>query len=122
MNRWLWPLLILLSILSVAIVTFVLPRPATTLTYTTLITVWFVLICPGMAFVRLLGLTHWLEEWVLAVALSLALSTLVPEVMLYTRLWSPNLSLLVLMALSAVGAGLQVLSLVTFRNSTGVEK
>jgi hypothetical protein len=67
---------------------------------------WFLLVCPGMAIVRLLRLQDGLAEWCLAVALSLTLDALVPDVMVYAGVWSPDAALASLVVLSAVAAGL----------------
>ena len=69
---------------------------------------WFLLVCPGMAFVRLLGLTEPLSEWALAVALSLALDTAVGEALLFAGAWSAATCLAALAALSLAGAAFQV--------------
>ena len=69
---------------------------------------WFFLVCPGMAFVRLLNLTGWLPELTLAVALSLALDTVVAEVMAVNGWWSLSAGLLALITLTLIGAALQV--------------
>jgi hypothetical protein len=71
------------------------------------ITVWFVVICPGMAIARLMGLARPLAEAMLAFALSLALAGLVPSVFLYLGAWSPGWSLFVLVAIAVVGLVLE---------------
>lgn len=109
MKRWLWPFVIILSALSAGLAAFILPAPGRGIAPTILLSGWFLLICPGMAFVRLLRLPHWLDEWLLAVALSLALNTLVAEFMLYVQFWSPKGILLVIIGLSLVGATWQLL-------------
>src|SRR5262245_39924136 len=63
----------------------------------------FLLICPGVAFIQLLHFEDLLYEIVLAVALSLALDLLIAAILLYSGLWSPELILLILIALSAFG-------------------
>jgi hypothetical protein len=71
---------------------------------------WFLLVCPGMAYVRLLRLRDRLIEFTLAIALSLALDTIVTECMLYAgTLWTYG-ALSVLGSLSVGGAVLQVLT------------
>jgi hypothetical protein len=69
---------------------------------------WFLLVCPGMAFVRLLGLSEPFSEWAVAVALSVALDTVVGEVLLFAGAWSAASGLTALAALSIGGAALQV--------------
>jgi mannose/fructose/N-acetylgalactosamine-specific phosphotransferase system component IID len=74
-----------------------------------LIAFWFLLICPGMAFIRLLHLQEWLTELTLAIALSLTMDTLVAEAMVLNHHWSPQWALFGLICLSLVGAALQVI-------------
>jgi hypothetical protein len=77
-----------------------------------LIAFWFLLICPGMAFIRLLHLQEWLTELTLAIALSLTVDTLVAEVMALNHLWSPQWALFGLICLSMAGAVLQLIEAV----------
>ena len=104
MAAWAWPAAILLSaagagVASAAAVPAAIRAP---------VVLWFLLACPGMAYVRLLRLRDELAEWMLAVALSLALDLLVASAMLYAGSWAPDRILLVIIGLSAVGALLQV--------------
>ncbi len=64
-----------------------------------------------MAFVRLLKLNDWMSEWSLAIALSLALETLITGTLLYLGIGSPVWSLIILICLSIIGAALQVVTL-----------
>jgi hypothetical protein len=64
---------------------------------------WFVLVCPGMAVVRLLRLHDPADEIALAVALSVALATAVAGIGLYSGLWAPGATLSVLIFIT-VGA------------------
>jgi hypothetical protein len=73
-----------------------------------LIALWFLFICPGMALVRPLRLRETRVMLSLAVALSLALDTVVAAVMLYAGMWSPNAALVVLMIIASGGAVLDV--------------
>lgn len=61
-----------------------------------------------MAIIRLLHIEDRLAEMVLAVALSLVISTLFAEIMVLTRLWSPSVGLAVLVSISLIGAVLQI--------------
>jgi uncharacterized membrane protein len=72
------------------------------------LTFWFLLVCPGMALVRLLQLKDFLIELTLAIALSIALGTLVSEAMLVTQHWSSQGALAVLIGVSLSGAVLQI--------------
>ena len=69
---------------------------------------WFLLICPGMAFVRLLQIQNPLSELTIAIAFSLALDTIIAEIMIYSGIWSPKLGLAALICISVVGALLQM--------------
>jgi hypothetical protein len=69
---------------------------------------WFLLVCPGMAYVRLLRLKDSLAEWTIAIALSLALDAAVAGVMLFARAWSPGHGLIALIVISLAGALLQL--------------
>jgi hypothetical protein len=72
------------------------------------IVLWFFLLCPGMAFVRLLGIKDHLTELTLAVALSIALDLIVAETMVLSNLWSPRGALWTLVGVSICGAALQL--------------
>lgn len=67
----------------------------------------FLLVCPGMAFVRLLHLTDRWVELGLAVPLSIALDTLIAEMLVLLKIWSLNGAVIVLVAISIGGAALQ---------------
>lgn len=69
---------------------------------------WFMLVCPGMAFVRLLHLDSLIVELTLAISLSITLGTLVAEAMVLARRWSPQAGLVVLAAMTIGGAMLQI--------------
>jgi len=69
---------------------------------------WFMLVCPGMAFVRLLHLRGHLVEFTLAIGLSLALDTIVAEGMVLAKRWSPEWGLVALAVLCVVGAVIQI--------------
>jgi hypothetical protein len=74
-------------------------------TLRTVIVVWFLAVCPGLAVIGLLRLRDpWLEA-ALAPALSLSIDVIVGGTLSYTGLWSPAAAILILVALS-VGAAL----------------
>lgn len=102
---WFWPFILWLSALSIGVVTIgdlAFPlRP--------LLALWFLLVCPGMAFVRLLRIKEGFGVWTLAIALSLAIDAIVAGAMLYTGVWSPTLGLLILVGITLVGVGIQFL-------------
>lgn len=74
-----------------------------------LIAFWFLLICPGMAFVRLLHIRERLTELTLAIALSMAFNVIVSEALVLARMWSFKWGLVVLICISILGAVLQII-------------
>lgn len=102
---WLWPAIIAGSALAAGALVYsgsASPiRPALVL--------WFLLICPGMAFVPLLRVAGLATELMLAIALSLALDAIVAIGMLYSRLWSPGWGLAALIGASLAGALAQLI-------------
>jgi hypothetical protein len=71
---------------------------------------WFFLTCPGLAFVGLLGIRDWLDEAIVAIALSVALDAGVAITMVLAKAWSPDAGLAVLIGISLLGAALQLAS------------
>lgn len=67
----------------------------------------FVLICPGLALVRLLRISGALNQLTVAVALSLALDVLVPAILLYAGGWSPPAALSILVGIATGAAVLE---------------
>lgn len=74
-----------------------------------LLVIWFLLVCPGMAFVRLLRLPGLVLQWILAIVVSIALGVVVSQAFLYLHYWSPVAGLVTLAAFSLVGVILQLL-------------
>ncbi len=94
-----WSIIILLSCISlVAIVLAGYHSPLRVA-----LALWFLLVCPGMAFIRLLHIESLVIELSLAVALSLSLDTVVSMGLVYSDLWSYELALAVLVWLTVVG-------------------
>lgn len=103
------------SAAAVALVSFagLLPalRPA--------VVAWFVLVCPGAAVVSLFRPP---DPWLrlsLTLAVSIALATLVPGVLLYAGAWSPDVALVVLIE---VTLAVTALSMVLTRAGRGGER
>jgi len=103
-STWLWPTVLLLSALAIWVVYMFLPgsvlRPY--------IALWFFVLCPGMALIRLLRLRGIVAEYTLAVATSLTLEALIASIQIYTHSWSPTLTLNILIGICVVGALLQL--------------
>ena len=114
MNRaiW-WPIIISISAMVLVIVTFTgAPfRPA--------VAFWFLLICPGMAYVRLLHIEEWVAELTLAIALSIAFNIFVSETMIFARIWSPKAGLVALICISMLGATCQIIDASGRRSHVG---
>lgn len=105
MNRSLtWPAVISVSAVGVSLMV----ATGSQSPFRSVLVFWFLLVCPGMAFVKLLPVRSQLIELTLAVAGSIVLNTLVAEVMIYTRRWSPEWGLYTLVLLSFVGVALQL--------------
>jgi hypothetical protein len=100
---WLYPGLIVFSVLAASLVT--LANPGTALR--PFFIIWFLCVCPGLTVVRFFQLNEMMIEWLLAVALSIAIDAGTAGMLLYTGRWSPAHSLIVLLCLCLVGAILQ---------------
>src|SRR5205814_998921 len=89
----LWPLILIVAAIATALLVYVVPglpiRPYVVLA--------FLILCPGMALIRLLRLRDVAVEWTLAIALSVVLSALIPTIQLYAHLWSPDVSLAIIL-------------------------
>lgn len=68
----------------------------------------FLLIGPGLAIVRLLGIPAATAQLSLGIALSMALDVLVPAALLYSGAWSPSSALVILAALTIAAALVEV--------------
>jgi hypothetical protein len=103
-SPWAWPAIIIISNVSIGLLVFgeFLPPVRHLMSF------WFLLVCPGMAYVPLLHVRDGPVEWTLAIALSLAIDAIVATFMVYTGNWSPNGGLIALMAISIGGVALQI--------------
>jgi hypothetical protein len=103
-STWLRPAVLVLSAAAASLVTFLVPdtpiRPAVTL--------WFLLICPGLALIPLFHLDDLIAEAVLCLALSLAADAIVGGMALYAGRWSMPAIFTTLLGVSIGGALLQV--------------
>ncbi len=97
---WLWQAIIILSAIAAALFTFMFPQTP----LRPIVVMWFLFICPGMMLVRFLRLNELVVEWVLALALSLALDAIVSGIVLYAEKWSPVAILGIIIGLSLAGA------------------
>ncbi len=99
-----WPPVLLASCAAIVLTTWVWTsapvRPA--------VTTWFLLVCPGMALVRLLPDRGLMLRLVLAVAASLVLETLVATFMLEAKAWSPSATLGILLLITVAATVLDL--------------
>jgi hypothetical protein len=99
-SRWTWLAIVIAACLAVLAANFRMdPGPLRVA-----VALSFLLVVPGMVFVRLCGLGEGLTGVVLAVALSVTFETGAALAMVYARAWHPNLLLLALCAGSLFGA------------------
>jgi uncharacterized membrane protein len=68
---------------------------------------WFLLVCPGMAVVRIFDAQESLLEWVLSIALSISLTGIIATIQIYTHTWSPANGLGILIAVTLGGVVVQ---------------
>ncbi len=106
-NSMVWPIIVMVS---AAAATAAVAAPAAS-PVRVIVVAWFMLVCPGLAYVGLLRLNRPLAEVMLSIALSLAIDAIVAEVMALSNTWSPAAGLTVLVALSMTGAVLQLIVL-----------
>jgi hypothetical protein len=99
-----WPLVLFASCLAVAITTY----GWTSSPLRPLVTTWFLLVCPGLALMRLLPRRGAVTLFVLAIATSVSLETIVAEAMLETSIWSPRAALAVFIAVTLAGSALRL--------------
>ena len=103
---WGWPILITASAIGTGL--SVVGNLELPLRFT--LVLWFLLVCPGMAFVKLMCLQDFIKEIALAMALSLGLDFALATLMLYTRLWYPEFGLIILIGLCLIGVILQIVN------------
>lgn len=103
-SRGPWPAIVLASCVAIVLTTWgwssAPVRPA--------VTSWFLLVCPGMALVRLLPDRGLLVRLVLAVAASLVLETLLATFMLEANAWAPGATLAILLLVSVAATVLDL--------------
>jgi len=101
---FIWPAVIVLSAVLAALM-MLIPEPSPLRAAAAF---WFLLVCPGMAFVRLLRLHDALVEVSLAIALSIAIDIIVSETLVVSNSWSPGWALAIIALVSLVGVALQL--------------
>lgn len=68
---------------------------------------WFLLICPGFAFIPLLRLRSGWIQLPIGLALSIAIDTIVAETLVLARLWSSLGALIIICGIAFAGIALQ---------------
>ncbi len=103
--KWFWPVILVVSAMGTGVLFFVdghSPlRP--------FVVLWFLMVCPGMAVVRIFNVHEILLEWVLALSLSISLAGIISSIMIYTHIWSPGLGLGILITITVAGVVVQTL-------------
>jgi hypothetical protein len=110
---WAWPLSILSSAIIAALVIFVFPGIA----LRPVIIMGFLFVCPGAVLTRFLQIKEPAVEWMLTLALSLALDAIVAGLQLYARIWSPTGTISILIGLCFVGTLVQIALLFSHERS-----
>jgi hypothetical protein len=97
---WLWPVGILLSVLALAAsMALDVEGPVRPV-----LSIWFFVVCPGAAWVRLMGVGGGAVRWTIAIAASLSFEVLVALGMVYTGWWSVGGGFAIVAAVAVVGA------------------
>ena len=103
-STWLYPMMIMLSTFAAALVTVVFADIAVR----PLLLMWFLFVCPGMTVVRFFQLDEVKIEWLLALALSIAIDAFIAGILLYAGWWSPPRILSILIVFCLIGALMQL--------------
>jgi hypothetical protein len=102
---WVWPVLIVCSAVAVVVLAALdVVSPARTA-----VSVWFLAVCPGMAWARVVGFRDPATRWTVAIGASLSVELLLALAMVYGRRWSIPAALGLLAAVSVAGAMIDVL-------------
>lgn len=103
-KRIFWPI----TVIATSVLLFATVRQNAVTPLRTAVTIWFFLVCPGMPYILSLRLSDTLLEWTLAVALSLAIDTIVSMTILFAGLWDFKLGMIITTAIAWVGVGLHL--------------
>lgn len=104
-RRWIWPSVLLLSTLAVCLAAFLDWRSPLRST----LALWFMVVCPGMALVRVFGLRLPVSSWTLAIAFSLVLDSAIGIALLYSGNWSWRSGLIILASITVVSTLIDLL-------------
>lgn len=101
---WRWPMLILASTAIVVIAAAgLLP-----LSVQGVAIFWFLLVCPGLAYVPLFRFGSPILEFVIALGVSFALNTMVTLGLVLINAWSMQVSLLIMVGITLLGVCMQL--------------
>ncbi|MBN1426973.1 MAG: hypothetical protein JXB07_01230 [Anaerolineae bacterium] len=67
------------------------------------ITLWCLLVCPGMAYLQSLHIAQASARWILAIALSMSIDTLVSLALLYGGIWDYKQGVFIILAITWMG-------------------
>ena len=113
MKSFLWPLGLLFSTdLTVIAISLNLQSPIREI-----LAFWFLLVCPGMAFIRLFNFREIIVEWTLAIALSITINTLISEILVLNHIWSIGLATFLVAAFCITGSILQIVQVFRFERA-----
>jgi uncharacterized membrane protein len=111
-----WPVVVAVSALAVGLTmvagTGAPVRP--------MVDIWFLAVCPGMAFVPLLAIEDRLTELTIGIGASLAIDTVIAEGMVYTKHWSATWSVALLVGIACAGATWQAIKAATAAGAEGM--
>ena len=96
----LWPGIVMSSTVAMIVVTIIGLGPP----IAPAVALWFVLVCPGLPYVRLLGLREPLNEFLLTIALSLSIEAVVSLLLVWSSAWSSGRMLQVIIGITMLGA------------------
>jgi len=96
----LWPGIVMSSTVAMIVVTIIGLGPP----IAPAVALWFVFVCPGLPYVRLLELREPLNEFLLAIALSLSIEAVVSLLLLWSSAWSSGRMLQVIIGITMLGA------------------
>jgi len=94
-----WPGIVAVSTAAIVVVTVLQIGPP----LAPPVAFWFVFVCPGLPYVRLLDLRDPLNEFLLAIALSLSIESIVSLVLLWRSAWTSGRMLQVVIAITLLG-------------------
>ena len=93
LSTWFWLLAIPFSMIAAGLVQQNSVQTTLPLTLFHIVTMWYVLVIPGMTLVKLLQLRQTHIEWMLAIVISICVNMLMTELMIYLHAYFPKVVL-----------------------------